>query len=65
MNALDRIDRVAQQRLAVRLRRSHGDRSEATKLADQQLTAELEQLWRDHRTGLAATHIPRPLGARR
>ena len=65
MNALDRIDRVARKRLAIRLRRSHGDRSEATKLIDKQLTAELEELWRDHRTGLAATRIPRPLGTPR
>jgi hypothetical protein len=65
MNTLDRIDRVSQKRLAVRLRRSHGDRSERAKQVDKKLTAELEELWREHRTRLAATHIPRPLGGRR
>jgi hypothetical protein len=65
MNALDRIDRLARQRLSVRLRRSHGDRSEATKLIDKELTAELDALWLEHRTTLAAAHQPRPMGARR
>jgi hypothetical protein len=65
MTILDRIDRVARQRHAVRLRRGHGDRSEETKLTDQQLTAELVELWGEHRTALAAKHIPRPLGAPR
>jgi hypothetical protein len=65
MTALERIDRVARQRLAVRLQRSRGDRSEETKLIDKQLTAELDELWREHRSALAATHIPRRLGTPR
>jgi hypothetical protein len=62
MSVLDRIDRLARQRLAVRLRRSHGDRSEATKLVDKELTAELNELWLEHRTTLAATQLPPPDG---
>jgi hypothetical protein len=62
MTTLDRIDRVARQRLAVRLQRSHGDRSEATKVIDKELTAELNELWLEHRTTLAATQLPRPIG---
>jgi hypothetical protein len=65
MTTLDRIDRVARQRHAVRLRRSHGDRSEETKLTDQRLTAELVELWLEHRTTLAAKQLPRPLGTPR
>jgi hypothetical protein len=65
MTTLDRIDRVARQRLAVRLQRSHGDRSEATKVIDKELTAELNELWLEHRTTLAAARLPRPLGIRR
>jgi hypothetical protein len=44
------------------LRRSHGDRSEATKLVDKELTAELNELWLEHRTTLAATQLPPPDG---
>jgi hypothetical protein len=62
MSILDRIDRLARQRLAVRLRRSHGDRSEATQLIDKELTAELAELWLEHRTTLAATQLPPPAG---
>jgi hypothetical protein len=65
MTTLDRIDRVARQRLAVRLQRSNGDRSEATKVIDKELTAELNELWLEHRTTLAATRLPRRLGIRR
>jgi hypothetical protein len=65
MTTLDRIDHVARQRHAIRLRRSHGDRSDETKLTDQRLTAELVELWREHRTTMAAKHIPRPLGTPR
>jgi hypothetical protein len=65
MNSLDRIDRVSQKRLALRLRRSHGDCTDASMQVDKRLTAELDELWHDHRTGLAAKHIPRPLGTPR
>jgi hypothetical protein len=64
MNCLDRIDQVSRTRLALRLRRSHGDRSEGAKLEDKELTTELDALWREHRTGLAAVHIPLSLGQR-
>jgi hypothetical protein len=60
-SVIDRIDRASQERLALRLRRSRGDRSEATKLADQELTSQLEELWRERRTTTAAADTREPL----